>query len=419
MFKPARVGETMENIEKSFKYGAFIDDMTLNNSTIQFGKDQTLRLYKSRSGAAAKDKPRRLWISKTRYYIDKELTADQLKKVRSFISAMRRYRSDKAKGKTGLIRPTEPRFANVKPHKVEKKAKFKGRNDWDNIAVRYENIVINTFNCTGQKVFGEYFITLTQRDHRLKGQKVADAQYNAFLKKLKRWIGSKTMKNGKPFKYSLLTVKEYGAQGFHYHILLKVKLQLTIKQVYDKINTLWNYGKVYVEKLTDALKLSKYFFGSGSTERVRLQGDETLIKQQIEQKEREQKDFIRLAKAAEDKGAKDLAQSYIDGAAAVKDDLKQLRRSLTKRDDTIMRSSGDIKKNLRVTSQDKYLWQFIRENASYMYSELIQVKDISETGEVFIMNEIYNDYYSLTKDKAAFLYNYINKLIDQGKAKRK
>ena len=55
-----------ENIEKSFKYGAFIDDMTLNNSTIQFGKDQTLRLYKSRSGQAAKDKPRKLWISKSR-----------------------------------------------------------------------------------------------------------------------------------------------------------------------------------------------------------------------------------------------------------------------------------------------------------------------------------------------------------------
>lgn len=419
MFKPAGVGESMENIEKSFKYGAFIDDMTLNNSTIQFGKDQTLRLYKSRSGQAAKDKPRRLWISKSRYYIDKELTSDQLKKVRSFIKAMRRYKADKAKGKTGLIRPVEPRFANIKPHKVEKKAKFKGRDDWDNIAVRYENIVINTFNCTGQKVHGEYFITLTQRDRRLKGEKVANAQYNAFLKKLKRWIGSKTMKNGKPFKYSLLTVKEYGAQGFHYHILLKVKLQLTVKQMYDKINTLWNYGKIYVKKLTNALKLSKYFFGSGSTERVRLQGDQALIKQQIEQKEQEQKDFIRLAKAAEDKGAKDLAQSYRDGAAAVKDDLKQLRRSITKRDDTIIRSSGDIKKNIRVTSQDKYLWQFIRKNATYMYSELIQVKDISETGEVFIMNEIYNDYYSLTKDKAAFLYNYINKLIEQGKAKRK
>lgn len=268
-------------------------------------------------------------------------------------------------------------------------------------------------------MFGEYFITLTQRDRRLKGQKVADAQYNAFLKKLKRWIGSKIMKNGKPFKYSLLTVKEYGTQGFHYHILLKVKLQLTLKQMYDKIKTLWKYGGVSVEKLTNALKLSKYFFGSGSTERVRLQGDETLIKQQIKQKELEQADFIRLAKAAEDKGAKDLAQSYIDGAAAVKDDLKQLRRSLTKRDDTIMRSSGDIKKNLRVTSQDKYLWQFIRKNASYMYSELVQVKDTSETGETYIMNEIYSDYYSLTKDKAAFLYNYINKLIDQGKAKRK
>ena len=125
MFKPAGVGESMENIEKSFKYGAFIDDLTLNNSTVAIGKDPTFRLYKSRSGAAAKDKPRRLWISKTRYYYTTELTAVELEKVRSFIAAMQSYKAKKAAGVKGLKRPVEPRFSHKKPHKIEPKGKYK------------------------------------------------------------------------------------------------------------------------------------------------------------------------------------------------------------------------------------------------------------------------------------------------------
>lgn len=416
MFELAGVGESMENIEKTQQYGTYIDDLTLSNSTVAIGKDPTLRLYKSRSGAAAKDKPRRLWISKTRYYIDKELTSDQLKKVRSFIKAMRRYKADKTKGKTGLSRPQEPRFANVKPHKVEKKAKFKGRNDWDNIAVRYENIVINTFNCTGQKVFGEYYITLTQKDGRLRGEKVANAQYNAFLKAFKRWIGAKKTKAGKPFKYSMLTVKEYGAHGYHYHILLKILLDW--KTVYNFINGAWKHGKVYIESLTNALGLSKYFFGS-SNERVSLVGDQAIIKEKIKEKESEMKDFIRLAAAANKKGLKELEQSYKQGAAYVKEDLKQLRRSLIKRDDTIMRSSGDISKTLRITTQDRFFWQYIRQHAKYMYSERVQVQDITETGEKIILNEVFSDFYKLEQGQAAYLYQYVLKLLDQGRAVRK
>ena len=136
----------MENIEKTQQYGTYIDNLTLSNSTVAIGKDPTLRLYKSRSGAAAKDKPRRLWISKTRYYYDKELTAVELEKVRSFIAAMQSYKAKKAAGVKGLKRPVEPRFSHVKPHKVDPKAPYKDKGKWDNIARNFENVVINTFN---------------------------------------------------------------------------------------------------------------------------------------------------------------------------------------------------------------------------------------------------------------------------------
>ena len=416
LFKPEKAGESMENIEKSFKYGAFIDDMTLNNSTVAIGKDPTLRLYKSRSGAAAKDKPRRLWISKTRYYYTTELTAVELEKVRSFIAAMQSYKAKKAAGVKDLKRPTAPRFANIKPHKVDPKGKYKDQSKWDNIARNFENVVVNTFNCSGQKVFGEYYITLTQRDRRLKGEKVANAQYNAFLKSFRRWISSKKTKAGKPFKYSMLTVKEYGAHGYHYHILLK--LLLDWRTIYNFVDGAWKHGKVYIESLTNALGLSRYFFGA-SDERVSLVGDQAIIKEKIKEKENEIKDFIRLAAAASKKGLKDLAESYKDGAAYVKEDLKQLRRSLIKRDDTIVRSSGDISKTLRITTQDRFFWNYIRKHAKYLYSERVQVQDITDTGEKIILNEVFSDFYKLDTGQAAYLYKYVLKLLDTGRAIRK
>lgn len=416
MFKPAGVGESMENIEKTQQYGTYIDDLTLNNSSVAIGKGQTLRLYKSRSGASAKDKPRKLWISKTRYYNTKELTAVEIEKVRSFIIDMRSYRADKAAGVKDLKRPIEPRFSHVKPHKIEPKGTYKDKSKWDNIARNFENVVINTFNCSGQKVFGEYYITLTQRDRRLKGEKVANAQYNAFLKAFRRWIGSKKTKAGKPFKYSMLTVKEYGAQGYHYHILLKILLDW--RTIYNFIDKAWKHGKVYVESLTNALGLSRYFFGS-TNERVSLIGDQAIIKEKIKEKESEIKDFIRLAAAANKKGLKELEQSYELGAAYVKEDLKQLRRSLIKRDDTVMRTSGDISKTLRITTQDRFFWNYIRKHAKYIYSERVQVQDITESGEKIILNEVFSDFYKLDTGQAAYLYQYVLKLLDQGRAVRK
>lgn len=406
----------MENIEKTQQYGTYIDDMTLNNSTVQIGKDPTLRLYKSRSGASAKDKPRRLWISKTRYYNTSELNAVEIEKVRSFITDMRSYKADKAAGVKDLKRPIEPRFAHVKPHKIEPKPTYKDKSKWDNIARNFENVVINTFNCSGNKVFGEYYITLTQADGRIRGEQVANAQYNAFLKAFRRWISGKKTKAGKPFKYSMLTVKEYGAHGYHYHILLKILLDW--QTIYNFIDHAWKHGKVYVESLTNALGLSRYFFGA-SNERVSLVGDQAIIKEKIKEKENEIKDFIRLAHAANKKGLKELEQSYEQGAAYVKEDLKQLRRSLIKRDDTIMRSSGDISKTLRITTQDRFFWNYIRKHAKYIYSERVQIQDITETGEKIILNEVFSDFYKLDTGQAAYLYQYVLKLLDTGRAVRK
>lgn len=405
-----------ESIDKTYKYGSYIDDMTLTNSSIETGKGGVLRLYKSRSGQAAKDKPRKIWISKTRYYIDKELTKGQLDKIIAYKRRLKEYQAAKAAGVKDLVRPQEPRFKNVKPRKINKKSDNKTLDQWDRLANRYESIAANTFNCSGAKVFGEYFLTLTNRDKRIRSKAIADAQYNAFIKRFKRWLSSKRMKNGKPFKYSLLTVKEYGRQGYHYHILLKI--MLPISEIRKVSQGTWEHGFVKVEYLKDALKLSKYFFGS-KYNRVQLDGDQELAKERITEKQTMIDDFKRLAAAAKAKGKDDLAKSYLASIKDVKDDLKALRRALVKRKDTVIRTSGEIKKTLRVTSQDKFLWQYIRQNAVYMYSELIQVKDVDETGETYILNEIYNDYYRLDREQAAYLYNYIEQLLKQGKARTK
>lgn len=405
-----------ESIDKTYRNGSYIEDPVLTNSTVETGIGGILRLYKSRTGQAAKNRSHRIWISKTRYYLISELTSEQLDKVLTYKRKLKEYQAAKAAGRKDLARPIEPRFKNVKPHKVEKKSDNKDKAAWDKLATRYESIAANTFNCSGNKVFGEYFITLTNRDKRIRSKAIADAQYNAFIKRFKRWLSSKRMKNGKPFKYSMLTVKEYGKQGYHYHILLKI--MLPISEIRKVSQGTWKHGFVKVEYLKDALKLSKYFFGS-KYNRVQLDGDQELAKERITEKQAMIDDFKRLAAAAKAKGKDDLAKSYLDSIKHVKDDLKALRRALIKRDDSIIHTSGEIKKTLRVTSQDKFLWQYIRQNAVYMYSELIQVKDVSETGETYILNEIYNDYYKLNREQAAYLYNYIEQLLKQGKARTK
>lgn len=405
-----------ESIDKTFKYGSYIEDPVLTNSTVETGIGGLLRLYKSRTGQAAKNRPCKIWISKTRYYLISELTSEQLDKVLTYKRKLKEYQAAKAAGRKDLARPIEPRFANVKPRKINKKSDNKTLDQWDRLANRYESIAANTFNCSGNKVFGEYFITLTNRDKRIRSKAIADAQYNAFIKRFKRWLSSKRMKNGKPFKYSMLTVKEYGKQGYHYHILLKI--MLPISEIRNVSRETWKHGFIKVEYLKDALKLSKYFFGN-KYNRVQLDNDQELAKERITEKQAMIDDFKKLAAAAKSKGKDDLVKSYLDSIKHVKDDLKALRRALIKRDDTVIRTSGEIKKTLRVTSQDKFLWQYIRQNAVYMYSELIQVKDVSETGETYILNEIYNDYYRLDREQAAYLYNYIEQLLKQGKARTK
>ena len=405
-----------ESIDKTFKYGSYIEDPVLTNSTVETGIGGLLRLYKSRTGQAAKNRPCKIWISKTRYYLISELTSEQLDKVLTYKRKLKEYQAAKAAGRKDLARPIEPRFANVKLRKINKKSDNKTLDQWDRLANRYESIAANTFNCSGNKVFGEYFITLTNRDKRIRSKAIADAQYNAFIKRFKRWLSSKRMKNGKPFKYSMLTVKEYGKQGYHYHILLKI--MLPISEIRNVSRETWKHGFIKVEYLKDALKLSKYFFGN-KYNRVQLDNDQELAKERITEKQAMIDDFKKLAAAAKSKGKDDLVKSYLDSIKHVKDDLKALRRALIKRDDTVIRTSGEIKKTLRVTSQDKFLWQYIRQNAVYMYSELIQVKDVSETGETYILNEIYNDYYRLDREQAAYLYNYIEQLLKQGKARTK
>ena len=406
-----------ESIDKTFKYGSYIEDPVLTNSTVETGIGGLLRLYKSRTGQAAKNRPCKIWISKTRYYLISELTSEQLDKVLTYKRKLKEYQAAKAAGRKDLARPIEPRFKNVKPRKINKKSDNKDKAAWNKLATRYESIAANTFNCSGNKVFGEYFITLTNRDKRIRSKAIADAQYNAFIKRFKRWLSSKRTKAGKPFKYSMLTVKEYGKQGYHYHILLKI--MLPISEIREVSQGTWKHGFYKVESLKDALKLSRYFFGS-SNDRVAMQSDIKGLDKQLQQLEQQQSDLIRLKKKAHKKGLKDMEQSYDDGIKETKETLKQLRRSKVKSDDTIIRTSGEIKRGLRLVTTDKRLLKFVSEKAQYLYSERVIVSDTSDLdGQTYVLNEVFSDYYKIDKQDRAWLYAYCEYLINSGRAIKK
>lgn len=392
-------------------------DSDLQNSSIRLDREsETLLLYKSRSGQASKNRDTRIWVSKTRYYLTSELTPKQLNAIRDYKRKLSYYKHAKSKG-VDVKRPTEPRFANVKPHVVERKTEvYKNSEAWDKLAKQYEDIVLNTFNCGGRWIFGQYFITLTVADGRLKGQKVANSHYHAFVKSLQRWISQKRDKGGQELKYSMLTVKEYGKQGYHLHVLLK--LNLSYGKVHEFVTGAWKHGYVKVEALKDALGLSKYFFGGGNS-RVSLESDAEAVKARIKEQEQAKDDFERLAQIAKDKGLKGMEQSYKDSSDVVERELKELRRSITKSDDKIIRTSGNIDKSIRVTTHDKDFWNILKSNASYMYSERITITEKGQDGKDIIINEVYRDYYRISKKVSRMLYYKALSLVKRGRARLK
>lgn len=392
-------------------------DSDLQNSSIRLDREsETLLLYKSRNGQASKNRDSRIWISKTRYYLTSELTPKQLNTIRDYKRKLSYYKHAKSKG-VDVKRPTEPRFSNVKPHQVERKTEiYKTAQAWDKLAKQYEDIVMNTFNCSGRWIFGQYFITLTVSDGRLKGQKVANAHYQAFVKSLQRWIGGKRDKNHQKLKYSMLTVKEYGKQGYHFHVLLK--LNLPYAKVHEFVTEAWKHGYVKIESLKDALKLSRYFFG-GSNSRVSLESSTEAIKAKIKQQEQAKDDFDRLAQIANKKGLKDIEKSYKQSSDTVERELKELRRSITKTEDKIIRTSGNIDKSIRVTTQDKAFWNMLKTNATYLYSERITISEKGKDGKNVIINEVYRDYYRIPKKVSKMLYYKALRLVKVGRAKLK
>ena len=392
-------------------------EQDLHNSSVKLDREsETLLLYKSRSGQASKERDTRIWISKTRYYLTSELTPKQLNTIRNYKRKLSYYKHAKAKG-IDVKRPTEPRFSTVKPHQVERKTEiYKNAKAWDKLAKQYEDIVANTFNCSGRWVLGQYFITLTVRDGRLKGQKVANSHYQAFVKQLQRWIGQKRDKGGQELKYSMLTVKEYGKQGYHFHVLLK--LNLPYGKVHEFVTGAWKHGYVKVEALKDALGLSKYFFG-GSNDRVSLESDAEAVKARIKQQEQAKDDFDRLARIAKDKGLKQMEKSYKDSSDVVERELKELRRSITKTEDKIMRTSGNIDKSIRVTTHDKDFWNTLKTNSTYMYSERITISEKAQDGKSVIINEVFRDYYRIPKKVSKMLYYKALSLVKSGRARLK
>ena len=407
----------MENITKQEQYGKFFKDNEVLTSVLEIGSDGLKRAYKSRSGASAKNLPRKLYVglSKKKYYITTELTAQQIKAIKDYNSKLAYYTQAKAQGIKDIKRPIEPRFTGVEPRYVKAKLPYKTVEQWKKLRANFDEYAVNNFNCTGNFAPYEHYITLTQRDKRIKSQEMADAQYQAFLKAFKRWIGSKKNKDGSEFKYSMLTIKEYGAQGFHFHILLKVHISRKELRLWVKDH--WKYGFSKVQVLTDALGLSNYIFGTSSNNLGIDLTDMENIQHHLEQLEQQESDLIRLKKIAHDKGLKDMEQSYEDSIKETKSDVKALRRFKTKSNDKIMRKSGELKKNIRIVTNDSYFWNFIRKTSEYIYSERVIISDISEsTGETYILNEIFNDYYRQSRKDGIHLYNMAKILIRQGKA---
>ena len=103
----------MEKIEKQQQYGQFFNNIDLKTAVFEINGQGLKRAYKSRSGAAAKNRTSRIFVgsSKRKYYMLCDLTKDQLQRLKQYNKDLAYYNAAKEKGLKDLKKPShEVRF---------------------------------------------------------------------------------------------------------------------------------------------------------------------------------------------------------------------------------------------------------------------------------------------------------------------
>lgn len=362
------------------RYGRYQTNAKIR--TVSIDRNGEVKISQSSNVFGLGKKSNRIYVTKFKYYVDKELSEYQLKKLSAWLDMVKDNRVEGRKYPRfkGLLHTDDKR-------KYQVNKTTKDSNDYENLAKRLESITKNNF-------FGawdEYFITLT--NGRKGSVKTMDKDVTAFGNRIRRALKSND--------YKLVMVKEYNEKGYHLHVLFKCRSYQSLNSVDELFSKAWKVGFVRVNRLKNPNKITSYFFGSSVTrtwDNVKV--DDNFIQGTKEE--------YALARKESKMYPKD--EVFQQGYRLAKQDYKRTKRSEVKADDKLMYVSGTIEKPLRFKSDDFGLFELLLSYFEYSY----KVDVIDDCDQ--LLNRTIVDVCRIPREELKQVYDYVYQVVLGGRA---
>ena len=325
-------------------------------------------------GVAKGKRAKRIFISKTSFYLSNELTASELQAVRD-------WQQDKEQGKE-----TKAPWLPEKRHTKTIRAHYSA-SEINRKRKELEGLIANNFSGDDNR---EVFLTLTYR----KSFKVETVKRH--VKQFERVLKD-------TYNVEYIVVPELNSLGVvHLHYLMRFDNKLNYKDFYDFLENNWKHGFSHVSAMTAPERLGAYLLPYYAKNEL-AQGDweHELISnpEKLTQAEKLLKDGTINKRQAK--------------SIAKKQRLKLLPKTLK-----VLRKSRGIEKPLTVTTTDRQLAEML-EDRYFTYGEIKEItfRNInSETGE--ISNDtliISSDHYKLDRPRQQALYERARAILKRQK----
>ena len=323
-------------------------------------------------GIAKGKRAKRIFISKTSFYLSNELTASELQ-------AVEEWQRDKEQGKK-----TKAPWLPEKRHTRTIKKHYSG-SEINRKRKELEGLISNNFSGDDNR---EVFATLTYRkSFKTETVKRHVKQFERVLKDT--------------YNVDYIVVPELNSLGIvHLHYLMRFDDKLNYKAFWDFLEDNWKHGYSHVSAMTAPERLGAYL--------LPYYAKNELAQGEWEQELKSNPDKLKQAEKLLKDGTINKRQAK---SIAKKQRLKLLPKTLK-----VLRKSRGIEKPLTVTTTDRRLAEML-EDRYFCYGEIKEItfRNInSETGE--ISNDtliIASDHYKLDRPHQQALYERARAILNR------
>ena len=341
-------------------------------TTYQVTKYGDIIATQRNKGIAKGQRAKRIFISKTSFYLSNELTDTELQAVREW-----QHNKEQGKETKAPWLPEKRHTKTIRKHYSASEINRKRK--------ELEGLIANNFSGDDSR---EVFATLTYR----KSFKVETVKRH--VKQFERVLKD-------TYNVEYIVVPELNSLGVvHLHYLMRFDDKLNYKEFWDFLEDNWKHGYSHVSAMTAPERLGAYLLPYYSKNEL-AQGE-------WEQELVSNPDKLKQAEKLLKDGTINKRQAK---TIAKKQRLKLLPKTLK-----VLRKSRGIEKPLTVTTTDKRLAEML-EDRYFTYGEIKEItfRNVdAETGE--ISNDtliIYSDHYKLDRPHQQALYERARAILNR------